>query len=394
MVLEYLEGTDLAAVLHERGPLPIGEAVAYVVQACEAVEEAHARGIIHRDLKPANLFLAKRPRGAPIVKVLDFGISSMAVGEDDVRLTRTGAVMGSPRYMAPEQMLDASRADRRSDVWALGVILYELLTAAAPFPGRTFGQIHERILTSDAKPPSTLRPDIAAALDAIILRCLRKPASERYQSVAELEQSLLPFKAVAPASAPSFSEIEAQSASAANIMALQPMIAAPVSRPAAPMGETVIGHPIQDKTEPSIGRTTVSWDTKTTLLRPGASVPRGRLMVLGGVAVSALVGLVLFTLSRSRNPIDTEGVAPGQRPSQAAEVVAAAPPGPSAPVVQPTVVPSASTTVASSAAPKRLLPAVAAPVKASPRPAPASPPAPVATGPAKKSTLPTISADR
>jgi serine/threonine-protein kinase len=201
MVLEYLEGTDLAAVLKQRGPLPIDEAVSYVFEACEAVDEAHALGIVHRDLKPGNLFLARRPRGKPSVKVLDFGISSVATGEADVRLTGTGAVMGTPRYMAPEQMLDAHRADQRSDIWALGVILYELLTGGPPFPGNTFGLIHERMLTTEAESLRRRRPDVPAELDAAILRCLRKPQAERFQSIAELEQALRPFLVPVPVGA-------------------------------------------------------------------------------------------------------------------------------------------------------------------------------------------------
>ncbi len=193
MVLEYLEGTDLAVLLKQRGPLPIDEAVGYVFEACEAVDEAHALGIVHRDLKPGNLFLARRPRGKPSVKVLDFGISSVTTGEADVRLTGTGAVMGTPRYMAPEQMLDAHRADQRSDIWALGVILYELLTGGPPFPGNTFGLIHQRMLTTEAESVRRLRPDVPADLDAAILRCLRKPQAERFQTIAELEQALRPF---------------------------------------------------------------------------------------------------------------------------------------------------------------------------------------------------------
>ncbi len=193
MVLEYLEGTDLSAVIEKNGLIPIEEAVSHVVEACEAVDEAHGLGIVHRDLKPANLFLVKRARGKPIVKVLDFGISSMAAGDADARLTATGTVMGTPLYMAPEQMLDASKADQRTDIWALGAILYELLTGAPPYPGTTFGIIHARMLASEAKLPRALRPELPAELEAVVMRCLRKPADERFQSIADLEQALRPL---------------------------------------------------------------------------------------------------------------------------------------------------------------------------------------------------------
>ena len=126
MVMEYLEGGDLAEMLSQRGPLPPQEVVGYVLEACEAIAEAHAMGIVHRDLKPANLFVAKRPSGKPVVKVLDFGISKVPITGKDVALTSAKAVMGSPGYMSPEQMVEASHAGPRSDLWSLGIVLYEL----------------------------------------------------------------------------------------------------------------------------------------------------------------------------------------------------------------------------------------------------------------------------
>jgi serine/threonine-protein kinase len=127
MVMEYLEGTDLRALLRARGPLPAAEAVDYMLQACHAIREAHALGIVHRDLKPANLFLARRPDGSACMKVLDFGISK-ELGSVAGDLTKTGELLGSPLYMSPEQMVRRRDVDGRSDVWALGVVLYELTT--------------------------------------------------------------------------------------------------------------------------------------------------------------------------------------------------------------------------------------------------------------------------
>src|SRR3954454_18638740 len=133
MVMEYLEGSDLAEWLLQRGALPVEQAVEFLLQASEAIAEAHALGIVHRDLKPANLFVVRRADGLLSIKVLDFGISkvtdaSMAAGA----ATSTLALMGSPLYMSPEQMESARTADARSDIWSLGVILYELLTGACP----------------------------------------------------------------------------------------------------------------------------------------------------------------------------------------------------------------------------------------------------------------------
>src|SRR5262249_26962732 len=134
IVMAYLEGEDLHELLPSLGPLPTGLAVDYVLQACEAVAEAHRLGIVHRDLKPANLLLNHRPDGTPLVKVLDFGISK-SDDQDDAGLTTTMTVVGSPSYMSPEQLRSAKNVDARADVWALAVILFELLTGKRPFVG-------------------------------------------------------------------------------------------------------------------------------------------------------------------------------------------------------------------------------------------------------------------
>src|SRR5580704_14011169 len=123
IVMEYLEGTNLAEVIAIQAPLAADVACDYLIQACEALSEAHTLGIVHRDLKPQNLFLTKGVGGAPLVKVLDFGISKIKQPEGAHNLTQTATVIGSPLYMAPEQMRSARNADQRSDIWALGVVL-------------------------------------------------------------------------------------------------------------------------------------------------------------------------------------------------------------------------------------------------------------------------------
>ncbi|MBM4363359.1 MAG: serine/threonine protein kinase, partial [Deltaproteobacteria bacterium] len=153
MVMEYLAGRDLADVLEQRGPLPVEEVVEYVLQACEALAEAHALGIVHRDLKPANLFLTKRADGSAQVKVLDFGISKAGVSSDsgaDQSLTKTSAMMGSPLYMSPEQMRSARSVDARSDLWSLGAILFELMAGRPPFSGESLPELLARVLTDPA----------------------------------------------------------------------------------------------------------------------------------------------------------------------------------------------------------------------------------------------------
>jgi serine/threonine protein kinase len=137
MVMEYLEGQDLGDVIDRVGEMPVHEAVDYVLQACEAIAEAHAAGIIHRDLKPKNLFLSRTVDGRPLVKVLDFGISKMEDAAEDMSLTRTTEIIGSPSYMSPEQLRASKGVDVRTDIWALGVILFELLTKKLPFQALT-----------------------------------------------------------------------------------------------------------------------------------------------------------------------------------------------------------------------------------------------------------------
>ncbi len=134
IVMELLEGRDLRAELRARGPLPESEVVRYALQACESLEEAHALGIVHRDLKPHNMFLAKSTRGT-VLKILDFGMSKLDPEQFDAEvgpLTRPETALGTPRYMAPEQWKSATAVDARADVWALGVVMYELLTGEAP----------------------------------------------------------------------------------------------------------------------------------------------------------------------------------------------------------------------------------------------------------------------
>lgn len=191
MVMEYLEGSDLSDLVARRGPLPWHEVVEYVLQACEAIAEAHVTGIVHRDLKPANLFLIRRADGSPCVKVLDFGISKAADAASGSALTQTAAMMGSPKYMSPEQLKSSRDVDARTDIWALGVILYELLSGEGAFRADTMPQLYVAIIQD---PPQPLRrPDVPPGLVQVILRCLEKDPARRFQNVAEFAAALHEF---------------------------------------------------------------------------------------------------------------------------------------------------------------------------------------------------------
>jgi serine/threonine-protein kinase len=191
MVMEYLEGRDLERIVAE-SPLPVTVAIDYLMQAIEAIAEAHAGGIVHRDLKPANLFLASRPGSASIVKVLDFGISKLASDDpaSSKRVTRVDERVGTPVFMSPEQLNAESNVDARSDIWSLGVVLFELVTGKLPFDGADLPQICVAILTKPPVPLSAVHDDAPPELEVVIGRCLQKDRADRYQNVAELAQDL------------------------------------------------------------------------------------------------------------------------------------------------------------------------------------------------------------
>jgi serine/threonine-protein kinase len=166
-----------------------------LLQAGEAIAEAHGIGIVHRDLKPSNLFLTQRADGSSCVKVLDFGISKLtaASASADQTLTDTLAVLGSPMYMSPEQLMSSRNVDMRTDIWSLGVICYELLTGKLPFDGETLPQLCMSINLSPPKPLRVYRPDLPLAVEEMLLRCLEKSPEKRFPNVAALATELVKY---------------------------------------------------------------------------------------------------------------------------------------------------------------------------------------------------------
>jgi hypothetical protein len=197
IVMELLQGEDLEQRRERLGRLPIQEAVDFVLQALEAVAQAHAAGIVHRDLKPANLFLAKLPDGREVVKVLDFGIAKLidpgggGAGGDARSLTGEHT-LGSPSYMSPEQIRSPSQVDHRVDIWAIGVILFDLLAGELPFRGDTVGEIFGNVLVGSAPALRSLRVDVMPALEAAVDRCLQRDPQKRFADVHELALALAP----------------------------------------------------------------------------------------------------------------------------------------------------------------------------------------------------------
>ncbi|MBK7580199.1 MAG: protein kinase [Myxococcales bacterium] len=221
IVMEHLEGATLGRVLKQRGALPIKEALHYVLQTCAAVAECHAMGIVHRDLKPDNIMVLGEPGRDAMVKVLDFGVSKSDWLEQAarVRLTGTADVLGTPTHMSPEQVRSSKSVDARTDIWALGVILYEALTGSPPFIADNLPALCAAIVSDDPRPPRELRPDLPRGLEAVILHCLDKHPDARPFSVRSLAEMLAPFagegglvaldkvRAIAEASVPRISSI-------------------------------------------------------------------------------------------------------------------------------------------------------------------------------------------
>lgn len=200
IVMEHLDGEDLSFAVANNKTLPIEETVDYILQASEALAEAHALGMVHRDLKPANLFLARGPGGTTSVKILDFGVSKIlddrSNGTNDPRggdLTHEGVALGSPGYMAPEQMTSSRDVDERADIFSLGALLYRLVTGQTPYRGTSVVGILATMATEGLQPVRSLAPDVPESFAAIVEKCLAQDKEARFRTVAHLAHALAPY---------------------------------------------------------------------------------------------------------------------------------------------------------------------------------------------------------
>lgn len=287
IVMEYLEGGDLAGWLRQRGALPIEQGVDFVLQACVGIAEAHSVGIVHRDLKPANLFCVRRSDGQLGIKVLDFGISKVTSrtgsGPSDA-LTNTSSMMGTPLYMSPEQLRSSKDVDTRTDIWALGAILFELVAGKAAFLSESVTELAIKIANDPPPPLRDFRPDAPPELQAVMLRCLEKDRERRFRNVAELALALLPF---APRRAKAVVE------RVSGIIQAGGLSESALEVPASPPAEATAASP---GTLPPVGRTTTGTPVrKTAGLGIAVALALGLFAVGGMLALRSLRGPLIST---------------------------------------------------------------------------------------------------
>lgn len=301
MVLEHLNGNDLAHVLREQGPLPVGEAVDFIIQACEAIAEAHSIGIIHRDIKPANLFLTRGLDGSPNVKVLDFGIAKWT--NASTAKMDPSQPMGSAPYMAVEQFAATNLVDPRTDVWAIGATLFHLLTGRTPFHHDDVDSIQSMMFAVMHRPPlrpCLLRPELPEVMDDILLRCLEKPQSERFPSVAALAAVLAPLGSEqAGVYAKRVARVLGEAEPKAQVVAQVEVATAPLP----PVAAATVRIPEQRAVEASSGAAVPSSSDLHSSARSVDAVGEGksqRTLVLGVAAVVGVVGVLLIGMRLGR----------------------------------------------------------------------------------------------
>lgn len=369
MVMEHLVGHDLGHELKTRGRLPVGETVDLLLQALEGIAEAHAVGIVHRDLKPSNLFLCQKPGRAREVKVLDFGISKLMATDESTEedLTATATMLGSPRYMSPEQVQNAKNVDARTDIWSLGVILYQLLDGKSPFAGTTMGETIGKVLLHVPPPIRETRSDVPDGIGQVIDRCLERDRERRYRNVAELALALAPFGT--PASQPSVQRITALLVGGqlgTPAAALGPAPASPPPRPPPP--EEELTRPMQrraatdDLTVGTVGPVTQAAAAEFRPKRRGLLVAVGALALLGAGAVLALA-LARSSPSSTAPASQVADAPPLPAPPPSAAPAVEPAPSATAGVTAPSAEPVASAPVAPSASASPALQPVKKPVR-------------------------------
>nr|AYM54080.1 protein kinase [Byssovorax cruenta] len=342
MVMEYLEGETLGQRIKKTGRLTPAQSTPLLVQVLEALGKAHAAGIIHRDLKPDNIFiLPQRSSIRDFVKILDFGVSKFSqLASDEMSVTRAGAVVGTPYYMSPEQARGSAVVDARSDVYAIGVLLYQATTGQVPFQAETFNELLFKIVLDVAPPPQTYAPDLDADFAGIIQKAMARDPVQRFQSCAEFRDALLAYQAARlnghPPLGPQVS---------------YPSLAPLGSRPSLPQpfpglegSASVPGASVSLTATPPGGTPTASsWGNASSAEAPPRSRAPMLIGLFAGVSVlgGAIIAAVLFLGKPSSGKATT---APSAQPSSKPIATVSAPP------LEPSTTPTATVTSTASVA--------------------------------------------
>lgn len=281
LVMEYLEGSDLARLLKKERELSVQRAVDIMLPVTAALLAAHERGVIHRDLKPANIFLAEGPHGLESPKVLDFGISKLKSDAPSEQLTTTGALLGTPYYMSPEQAAGAKNLDVRSDQYSLGVMLYQCVTGQKPFQADSMYQILHRIVQGEFEPPRAIKPELPIDFERVLMTAMATKPDDRFPTLAELGQAFLPFASARVRAR--WEPIFGGELTSADLPSTYKQPApAPLAEPA--------GGITQDGTGSALGAETLSATSRTSK------------WVLAAAGLFLLAGGVLFAAVRGETP--------------------------------------------------------------------------------------------
>jgi serine/threonine protein kinase len=349
--MELLDGMDLATLLEGHGRLPIDDSIRYAAEAAIGLAGVHALGLVHRDVKPENLFLAKTADGIEEIKLVDFGIVRVLdqAARAELGVKATEGIVGTPRYMAPEQVQEDLAVDGRADIWALGCVLYEMLTGKCVFDGRSFVESLRNVLMLEPPPPSVLRPEVPAEVDAIVKRCLAKSADERFSSASELASAL----------EAALRSMRTSAATAPLVVADPPLVIDPPSR-SEPMARSMrAGARGSESRKPpsSLG------PTGRTISPQDRNVERAKKMIgpLAVLAVSSCAVLAYVLFTHHPRAERSSSIAPGAIAATATEAASGAPASAtmsaadvspsSAPTSDAERVTSASASVSASAAP-------------------------------------------
>lgn len=411
LVMEYLDGETLGSRIKRSGRMGPLMTIPIMAQVLDALGAAHAAGIIHRDLKPDNIFILPVKGGVPdFVKILDFGVSKFAQSSDEMNMTRAGAVVGTPYYMSPEQARGTSQIDARSDIYALGVLLFQATTGQVPFQAQTFNELLFKIVLEPAPPPQQYAPDLDPEFSAIIQKAMAREPPHRFQSCAEFKEALLGW--MASRVGPSAMQMGGRPLTVPPGAGLRAPTAPPgTSNPPGPLHQSQPSWAVSSGSgahaangwqgqpantpSPATPQTGSSWGNASQSGQIAAKPPRSGLAV-GAITAAAIAlvgggGLAIFFMGGTPPPTPTTQAAqPTAAPSPTAVETAAPAPVTAAPTSEPAPDASTDLTIDADAVPTAAPEASAAPeVPSTAGVRPVNTGSPPSGGTGKKPTPPT-----